>query len=134
TDLVETEEAPGAPAHTDIPPDSAPITPADPSESETGEEPLAPVDATAPIAPGTEEGTLELASGTGNGQGPTADHGGGGGGGGGGGRGASLDLALGVIRAGVGAALMAAPAWAGRVWVGPGADGPGSLVFARAVG
>lgn len=43
-------------------------------------------------------------------------------------------LALGVVRLGVGAALMVAPRWAGRIWVGPGADGPGSLVFARAVG
>jgi hypothetical protein len=46
----------------------------------------------------------------------------------------SLDLALGAIRAGVGGALMVAPRWAGRIWVGPGADGPGSLVFARALG
>jgi hypothetical protein len=45
-----------------------------------------------------------------------------------------LDLALGVVRLGVGAALVAAPRWAGRIWVGPGADGPGSLVFARALG
>src|SRR3954452_25082957 len=43
-------------------------------------------------------------------------------------------LAVGVIRAGVGAALVAAPGWAGRIWVGPGADGAGSKVFARAVG
>lgn len=49
-------------------------------------------------------------------------------------RGRALDGALGVIRLGVGAALVVAPGWAGRVWVGPGADGPGSLVFARAVG
>jgi hypothetical protein len=46
----------------------------------------------------------------------------------------SLDLALGAIRAGVGGALMLAPRWAGRIWVGPGADGPGSLVLARALG
>ena len=45
-----------------------------------------------------------------------------------------LEVALGVIRAGVGAALVAAPGWAGRIWVGPGADGPGSKVFARALG
>ena len=45
-----------------------------------------------------------------------------------------LDVALGVIRLGVGAALVAAPGWAGRIWVGPGADGPGSKVFARALG
>lgn len=43
-------------------------------------------------------------------------------------------LALGVVRLGVGAALVVAPRWAGRIWVGPGADGPGALVFARAVG
>ncbi|MCU1370990.1 MAG: hypothetical protein JWO77_2184 [Ilumatobacteraceae bacterium] len=45
-----------------------------------------------------------------------------------------IELALGVLRLGVGAALVAAPRWAGRIWVGPGADGPGSLVFARALG
>jgi hypothetical protein len=49
-------------------------------------------------------------------------------------RGAPVDAALGVIRLGVGAALVVAPAWAGRIWVGPGADGPGSRVFARALG
>src|SRR3954467_10538499 len=43
-------------------------------------------------------------------------------------------LVVGAIRLGVGAALVAAPGWAGRIWVGPGADGPGSKVFARAVG
>src|SRR4051812_34211357 len=43
-------------------------------------------------------------------------------------------LVLGGIRLGVGAALVVAPGWAGRIWVGPGADGPGSKVFARAVG
>lgn len=48
--------------------------------------------------------------------------------------GKAVDLALGVVRLGVGVALVAAPGWAGRVWVGPGADGPGSLVFARALG
>jgi len=42
--------------------------------------------------------------------------------------------AVGVIRLGVGLSLVVAPAWAGRVWVGPGADGPGSRVFARAIG
>lgn len=48
--------------------------------------------------------------------------------------GKAVDLALGVVRLGVGVALVAAPGWAGRIWVGPGADGPGSLVFARALG
>jgi hypothetical protein len=49
-------------------------------------------------------------------------------------KGSGIDLALGAVRLGVGAALVAAPRWAGRIWVGPGADGPGSLVFARALG
>src|SRR3954454_4315429 len=43
-------------------------------------------------------------------------------------------LVVGAIRLGVGTALVAAPGWAGRVWVGPGADGAGSKVFARALG
>ena len=43
-------------------------------------------------------------------------------------------MVFGAIRAGVGAGLVAAPGFAGRVWVGPGADGPGSKVFARAIG
>ncbi|HSL57958.1 MAG TPA: hypothetical protein VK866_08965 [Acidimicrobiales bacterium] len=43
-------------------------------------------------------------------------------------------LAFGAVRAGVGAALLAAPGLAGRSWVGPHADGPGAKVFARAVG
>jgi hypothetical protein len=50
------------------------------------------------------------------------------------GRRISIDHALGVVRLGVGAALVVAPGWAGRIWVGPGADGPGSMVFARALG
>lgn len=41
---------------------------------------------------------------------------------------------MGLIRTGVGASLVAAPAWAGRIWVGDGADGPGTKVFARALG
>lgn len=49
-------------------------------------------------------------------------------------QGKALDTVLGVVRLGVGVALVAAPGRAGRVWVGPGADGPGSLVFARALG
>ena len=40
----------------------------------------------------------------------------------------------GAIRVGVGSALMVAPGWAGRIWVGPSADGAGSKVFARALG
>lgn len=46
----------------------------------------------------------------------------------------TVDWGLGLVRAGVGVALMVAPGWAGRIWVGPGADGPGSKVFARALG
>lgn len=46
----------------------------------------------------------------------------------------TVDRVLGGIRLGVGAALVVAPRWAARVWVGPGADGPGSLVLARAIG
>lgn len=43
-------------------------------------------------------------------------------------------LVFGAIRVGVGAGLVAAPGFAGRVWVGPDADGPGAKVFARAIG
>src|SRR5947209_12042692 len=43
-------------------------------------------------------------------------------------------MVVGAIRLGVGTALVLAPGWAGRIWVGPGADGPGSRVFARALG
>jgi len=43
-------------------------------------------------------------------------------------------MVFGAIRFGVGSALVLAPGFAGRVWVGPGADGPGSKVFARALG
>lgn len=46
----------------------------------------------------------------------------------------AMGTAMGIIRAGVGTALVVAPKWAGRIWVGPGADGPGSAVFARAIG
>ena len=41
---------------------------------------------------------------------------------------------VGSIRLGVGAALVAAPGFAGRVWIGPGADDRGAHVFARAIG
>jgi hypothetical protein len=41
---------------------------------------------------------------------------------------------FGSIRVGVGGALLVAPGWAGRIWVGPDADGPGAKVFARAIG
>src|SRR3954447_14832490 len=43
-------------------------------------------------------------------------------------------LVFGAIRVCVGAGLVAAPGFAGRVWVGPDADGPGAKVFARAIG
>jgi hypothetical protein len=43
-------------------------------------------------------------------------------------------MAMGSIRTGVGASLVIAPAWAGRIWVGSDADGPGTKVFARALG
>lgn len=41
---------------------------------------------------------------------------------------------MGTIRSGVGASLVVAPGWAGRIWVGPDADGPGTKVMARALG
>ena len=43
-------------------------------------------------------------------------------------------LIFGSIRLGIGSALVVAPGFAGRVWVGPDADGPGAKVFARAIG
>src|SRR3954471_178657 len=43
-------------------------------------------------------------------------------------------MVFGAIRVGVGSGLMLAPGFAGRVWVGPDADGPGAKVFARAIG
>lgn len=43
-------------------------------------------------------------------------------------------MVFGSIRLGVGGALVAAPGFAGRIWVGPDADGPGARVFARAIG
>ncbi len=46
----------------------------------------------------------------------------------------TLGVAMGVIRAGVGGALLVAPRWAGRIWVGSDADGDGTVVFARAIG
>ena len=41
---------------------------------------------------------------------------------------------LGGVRVGIGAALVAAPAAAGRIWVGEDAAGHGTRVFARALG
>ena len=41
---------------------------------------------------------------------------------------------VGSLRLGIGAGLVIAPGFAGRVWVGPHADGPGAMVFARAIG
>lgn len=45
-----------------------------------------------------------------------------------------LGTVMGSIRTGVGASLLVAPAWAGRIWVGEDAGGHGTKVFARAVG
>jgi hypothetical protein len=45
-----------------------------------------------------------------------------------------LGTIMGSIRTGVGASLVVAPAWAGRIWVGEDAGGHGTKVFARAVG
>ena len=41
---------------------------------------------------------------------------------------------LGALRIGVGASLVIAPGFGGRVWIGPGADDRGARVFARALG
>jgi hypothetical protein len=43
-------------------------------------------------------------------------------------------VVFGAIRLGVGSGLVLAPGFAGRIWVGPDADGPGTKVFARALG
>lgn len=45
-----------------------------------------------------------------------------------------LGTVMGTIRTGVGASLVAAPAWAGRIWIGSHADGRGTRVLARALG
>src|SRR3954467_11887072 len=39
-----------------------------------------------------------------------------------------------VARMGFGAAFMIAPAWAGRMWIGPDASRPGTKLFIRALG
>lgn len=41
---------------------------------------------------------------------------------------------LGGLRLGIGASLVVAPGFAGRIWIGPGADDRGARVFARAIG
>ena len=46
----------------------------------------------------------------------------------------SLGTALGAVRTGVGAALVVAPRWAGRTWVGSGPATTAGTVFARAIG
>jgi|tagenome__1003787_1003787.scaffolds.fasta_scaffold20740597_1 hypothetical protein len=46
----------------------------------------------------------------------------------------NVAIGLAGIRIGVGAALVVAPVFAGRIWVGPGPEGAGSKVFARALG
>ena len=46
----------------------------------------------------------------------------------------NMALFAGGIRLGIGAGLLAAPGFAGRVWVGTDAGSPGTMVFARAIG
>jgi hypothetical protein len=46
----------------------------------------------------------------------------------------NVAIGLAGIRIGIGAALVVAPTFAGRMWVGPGTGGSGSKVFARALG
>ncbi len=46
----------------------------------------------------------------------------------------SVAMGLAGIRMGIGVALVAAPAFAGRTWVGSGIDSAGTKVFARALG
>src|SRR4051812_35338865 len=41
---------------------------------------------------------------------------------------------LGAVRLGIGGALVVAPTVAGRIWIGDDAGGPGTRVFARALG
>lgn len=41
---------------------------------------------------------------------------------------------LGALRLGIGASLAVAPGFAGRIWIGPGADDRGARVIARALG
>jgi hypothetical protein len=89
--------------------------------------PQAPAKGSPDVPPGPTEAT----SGTGDGSAPAAA---GDAGAASARRTRALEIGLGVVRLGVGAALMAAPGWAGRIWVGPGADSPGSKVFARALG
>ncbi len=43
-------------------------------------------------------------------------------------------IGLAGVRIGIGTALMVAPRFAGRLWVGPGVEGHGSRVLARALG
>ena len=42
--------------------------------------------------------------------------------------------ALGIVRLGIGVSMTVAPGWAGRIWIGEHADGPGTRVFARSIG
>jgi len=46
----------------------------------------------------------------------------------------NVAIGLAGIRIGIGAALVVAPSFAGKMWVGPGTDGAGTKVFARALG
>lgn len=46
----------------------------------------------------------------------------------------NVAIGLAGIRMGVGAALVVAPSFGGKMWVGSGIDGAGTKVFARALG
>ena len=46
----------------------------------------------------------------------------------------NMALFAGGIRLAIGTGLVAAPGFAGRVWVGTDAGSPGTMVFARAIG
>jgi len=47
---------------------------------------------------------------------------------------ATVARVLGLVRVGIGSGLLLAPGFAGRIWIGEHADGPGTRVFARAIG
>ncbi len=49
-------------------------------------------------------------------------------------RAATVARGLGVVRVGLGTGLLLMPGFAGRIWIGEHADGPGTRVFARAIG
>ncbi len=112
-DEKELEEAPPSPE----------LTPAGMATAgRVGADPASPLSSSSLAGSPAAKPASDSSTGTASADGPSAP------------TGTSFDLALGVVRVGVGAALIVAPGWAGRIWVGPGADGPGSLVFARALG